>query len=46
MADIIKITDDTYRVEDEGVRFYIFCGKKKAAVIDTGMNTPRCKADG
>lgn len=30
MADIIKITDDTYRVEDKGVRFYIFCGKKKA----------------
>ncbi len=43
MADIIKITDDTYRVEDEGVRFYIFCGKKKAAVIDTGMNTPDAK---
>lgn len=43
MADIIKITEDTYRVEDEGVRFYVFCGKEKAAVIDTGMNIPDAK---
>lgn len=40
---IIKIKDDTFRVEDGGVRFYVFCGKEKAAVIDTGMNTPNAK---
>ena len=40
---IIKITEDTYRIEDGGVRFYVFCGKEKAAVIDTGMNTPNAK---
>ncbi len=34
MADIIKKTDDTYRVEDEGVRFYIFCGKCKVRVLN------------
>ena len=40
---IIKIKDDTFRVEDGGVRFYVFCGKEIAAVIDTGMNTPNAK---
>ncbi|MCR4713201.1 MAG: MBL fold metallo-hydrolase, partial [Treponemataceae bacterium] len=40
---IIKINEDTYRIEDGGVRFYVFCGKEKAAVIDTGMNTPNAK---
>ena len=38
--EIIKINNDTYRIEDGGVRFYLFCGKEKAAVIDTGMNCP------
>ncbi len=40
---IIKIKDDTFRIEDGGVRFYVFLGKEKAAVIDTGMNTPNAK---
>ncbi|MCR4787683.1 MAG: MBL fold metallo-hydrolase [Lachnospiraceae bacterium] len=40
MAEVIKINETTYRIEDGGVRFYVFCGKEKAAVIDTGMNTP------
>lgn len=40
MAEVIRIKDDTYRVEDGGVRFYVFCGVEKAAVIDTGMNVP------
>lgn len=40
---IIKINENTYRIEDSGVRFYVFLGKEKAAVIDTGMNTPNAK---
>ena len=40
---IIKINENTYRIEDGGVRFYVFLGKEKAAVIDTGMNTPNAK---
>lgn len=43
MAEVIRIKDDTYRIEDGGVRFFVFCGTKKAAVIDTGMNTPDAK---
>ncbi len=39
MAETIKINDDTWRFEDGGVRFFLFCGKEKAALIDTGMNT-------
>lgn len=40
MADIIRINDDTWRFEDDGVRFFLFCGTQKAALIDTGMNVP------
>ena len=40
MSEVIRINEDTYRVEDGGVRFFIFCGKDKAAIIDTGMNAP------
>ena len=40
---IIKINENTYRIEDGGVRFFVFLGKEKAAVIDTGMNTPNAK---
>ena len=40
MADIIKINDNTWRFEDDGVRFFLLCGTEKAALIDSGMNTP------
>ena len=40
MANIIQINDNTWRIEDDGVRFFLFCGSKEAALIDTGMNTP------
>ena len=43
MAETIKINDDTYRIEDGHVRFYLFVGKEKAALIDTGMNVPDAK---
>ena len=43
MAEIIKINENTWRMEDDGVRFYLLCGKEKAALIDSGMNTPDAK---
>ena len=32
MADLIKINDSTWRFEDDGVRFFLFCGTEKAAL--------------
>lgn len=43
MAEIIQINNDTYRIEDEGVRFFLLLGTTKALLIDTGMNTPNAK---
>ncbi|MBQ5968252.1 MAG: MBL fold metallo-hydrolase [Clostridiales bacterium] len=40
MAEVIRINDSTWRIEDGGVRFLLLCGKEKAALIDTGMNAP------
>ena len=40
MAEIIKINDTTWRIEDGHVRFLLLRGNEKAALIDTGMNTP------
>ena len=40
MADIIKINDNTWRIEDGDVRFLLLCGSEKAALVDSGMNTP------
>ena len=38
--EIIQINENTWRIEDGGVRFFLFCGTQKAALIDTGMNRP------
>ena len=43
MAEIIKINNNTWRFEDDGVRFFLLCGKEKAALVDTGMNTPNAR---
>ena len=43
MAEIIKINDNTWRFEDDGVRFFLLCGTEKAALVDTGMNTPNAR---
>ena len=44
MKEVIKINENTWRIEDDGVRFYLFCGSEKAALIDTGMNCPDAKS--
>lgn len=40
MKEVIKINENTWRIEDDGVRFYLLSGSEKAALIDTGMNSP------
>lgn len=40
MENVYRIDQNTWRIEDGHVRFYLFCGEKKAALIDTGMNCP------
>ena len=43
MADIIQINANTWRIEDGMVRFFLFCGESKAALIDSGMTTVDAK---
>ena len=43
MENVIRIRENTYRIEDGDVRFYLFCGTQKAALVDTGMNRPDAK---
>ena len=43
MKEVIKINENTWRIEDDMVRFYLLCGSEKAALIDTGMNCPDAK---
>ncbi len=37
-ADIIKINETTWRIEDGHVRFFLLAGKDKALLIDSGMD--------
>ncbi len=36
--EIIRINDDTWRIEDNGVRFFLLVGEERALLIDSGMN--------
>ncbi|MBQ0167689.1 MAG: hypothetical protein KBT02_11340 [Treponema sp.] len=38
MPDIIKINENTWRIEDQGVRFFLLTGSERALLIDSGMN--------
>lgn len=40
MAKIIQINTDTWRLEDDFVRFFLLTGKEKAVLIDSGANCP------
>jgi len=43
MAEVIQINDTTWRIEDNGVRFFLLAGTEKALLIDSGMNTLNAK---
>lgn len=38
MAEVIKIDDHTWRIEDNYVRFFLLEGDSKAVMIDSGIN--------
>lgn len=40
MAEIIQIDGNTWRIEDGFVRFFLLVGEEKAALIDSGVNSP------
>ena len=43
MAKVIQINEKTWCFEDDGVRFFLLCGTDKAALVDSGMNTPNAR---
>lgn len=46
MADIIKVNDNTWRIEDGFVRFFLLVGNNKAVMIDSGCFCPNAKGIG
>ena len=43
MAEIIKIDDTTYRIEEANVRYFLLIGTKKALLIDSGMESDEAR---
>lgn len=41
--EIIQINQNTWRIEDQGVRFFLLAGTKKALLIDSGMQINNAK---
>ncbi len=37
--EIIRLAEDTWRLEEPGVRFFLLTGTERALLIDSGMNT-------
>lgn len=43
MAEIIQMNQNTWRIEDGGVRFFLLTGEDEALLIDSGMTTTNAK---
>lgn len=41
--EIIRINEDTWRIEDTGVRFFLLTGSERALLIDSGMQVQNAK---
>ena len=41
--EVIRINENTWRFEEEGVRFFLLAGSLKALMIDSGMMTPNAR---
>lgn len=41
--EIIQINEQTWRIEDQNVRFFLLTGKDKALLIDSGMHVENAK---
>ncbi|MCR5250411.1 MAG: MBL fold metallo-hydrolase [Lachnospiraceae bacterium] len=44
MAEVIRINENTWRIEDGMVRFFVLEGSDRALMIDSGMNTPDARS--
>lgn len=42
-CDIIQMRENTWRIEDGGVRFFLLAGTERAMLIDSGMNIDDAK---
>lgn len=42
-CDIIQMWENTWRIEDGGVRFFLLAGTEKALLIDSGMNVDNAR---
>ncbi len=43
MSEIIQINENSWRIEDKGVRFFLLTGNEKALLIDSGIQTPNAR---
>lgn len=43
MNEIIQINENTWRIEDGDVRFFLLTGTKEALLIDSGIQTPNAR---
>lgn len=43
VPEIIQIDSSTWRIEDQGVRFFLLTGTEKALLIDSGMNVKNAR---
>lgn len=37
--EVMKLSEDSWRIEDNGVRAFLFTGEKRALLVDTGFGT-------
>ena len=44
MAECIRVNEDTWRFEDDFVRFLLLCGTEKALLVDSGVTNGDAKA--
>lgn len=44
MAEIVRIDESTWRIENEFVRFFLLTGSEKALLIDSGFNCENAKS--
>ena len=42
-VQVISMGEDTWRIEDGGVRFFLLAGREKALMIDSGMNVRQAR---
>ena len=41
--EIVQVNQNTWRIEEQGVRFFLLAGTEKALLIDSGMQVHHAK---